>query len=82
MVAGAVQVTNSPESGSGKLVDPQEIRDALNVYRNRMMVANQLRIAKKEGFDYNLAAAIKNKEDLRRALEHTAQKHTPTKPVL
>jgi hypothetical protein len=62
------------------LVDPQEVTDALGVYHSRMMNANHLRIAREKGFDYN-AAAAQNKEDLRRALEHAAQKRAPAKPI-
>jgi hypothetical protein len=45
-----------------------------------MMVANQLRIEKKSGFDYN-AAAAENMADLRRALKHAAQERMPDKPA-
>ena len=45
------------------------------IYRNRMMNANQLRIVKQKGFDYN-AAAARNKEELRRELERASQKRS------
>ena len=72
-LASKIQVTNLPESGTGQLVDPEEVKDALNLYHGRMMEANQLRIEKKAGFDYN-AAATENMDDLKRALEHASQK--------
>ena len=58
---------------AGRLVDPQEVTDALTEYRNGMMIANHLRIAGQKGFDYK-AAAGNNKENLKRALERASAK--------
>jgi len=77
-LAPQIKVTNSPDYGSGRLVDPQEVTDALTEYRNAMLIANHLRIAKQKGFDYN-AAAARNKENLKRALERASQKRAPLK---
>jgi hypothetical protein len=76
-LASQIKVTNSPEYGSGRLVNPQEVTDALTEYRNAMMIANHLRIAGQKGFDYK-AAATRNMENLKRALERASQKRAPS----
>ncbi len=60
-LAPKIKVTNSAEYGTGRLVDPQEVADALTEYRNGMVIANHLRNARQKDFDYN-AAAARNKE--------------------
>ena len=76
-LAPQIQVTNAPESGSGSLVDPQEIADALSTYRNKMISANYLRNVNQNGFNYQ-AAAARNKQELRRALERASQRRAPS----
>ena len=72
-LAGQIQVTNTPDYHTGHIVDPDEIADALNEYRNNMQAANHQRIAGQPGYDYR-AAADRNKQQLKRALEHASQK--------
>ena len=76
-LAPQIKVTNQPLSEGGEgLVDPQEIAQALNIYRNQMQQANHLRISKVKGFDY-AAAATHNKQQLRQRLERASQKRGP-----
>ena len=82
-LAPQIDVTNPPEYGTGTLVDPQEIADALNTYRIRMMNANHLRITKKKGFNYG-AAAAGNLQELKQALQRASQRRavSPTQGPL
>jgi hypothetical protein len=76
-LASQIEVTNTPQSDGGQgLVDPNEIAGALHEYRQAMQNANFRRNSGLRGFDFE-AAAVHNKQQLRRRLERASQKRGP-----
>lgn len=79
-LAPQIHVTN--RSGSSGLVDPQEVADALKVYRQEMQLAFTLKQVK--GNTYNFAAAAaRAKQELKARLTNACQKDAsrPRGPV-
>jgi hypothetical protein len=69
-----IKVTNSysPEG----LVDPHEVADALNTYRQAMQAANSLKANDTKDFDFS-AAAAQAKQQLKDSLTKACQKRAP-----
>jgi hypothetical protein len=80
-LAPQIQVTNV--YGPNGLVDPDEIAEALRVYRQEMFRANYLRALKGPGYNFAAAAATA-KQELKAQLIKACQKQTPRQsgPVL
>jgi len=79
-LAPSVQVTNQRQSSGDPLVDPNDIADALQRYRDAMGSANYLRATKGGSFNYS-AAAKKAKQELKDDLTHACQRKAPPKPT-
>jgi hypothetical protein len=73
-LAPQIEVTN--EYGQNGLVDPDEIKDALRIYRSEMQHANYMRNAGAKTFDY-AARAAQNKEEFKERLTRACQQNGP-----
>lgn len=74
-----IKVTNRPVSPGAALVDPQEIVDALMVYRTQMQHANYQRIRNAPGYNFK-AEAARYEHELRERLERASQRNGPALP--
>jgi hypothetical protein len=73
-LAPQIQVTN--KYGANGLVDPDEVAEALKIFRGRMQEANVLNAANATGFEFATAVAAA-KQELKERLTKACQKNAP-----